>query len=197
MRGVSAEEPLSLTAVDSFYQELFQARSTAQRIELLVAAFRLYRPLTIKYVVKMITRGLRIGLMAKQVEEAVAIGCDSSLDAVRAANNRLGDLARVAVAARHGELASIEARLFHPMDFMLAKPLDRAEDLADVSEWLVEDKYDGIRSQVHFDSGTVRIFSRGMEEITRSFPKWLKSAALFRVMAWLTAKFSPGAMAAR
>jgi DNA ligase-1 len=43
--------------------------------------------------------------------------------------------------------------------------------LADVSAWLVEDKYDGIRSQVHFDGGTVRIFSRGMEEITRWFPE--------------------------
>jgi DNA ligase-1 len=171
MRGLSAEKPLSLAGVDSFYQELFQARSTAQRIELLVAAFRKYRPLTIKYIVKMITRGLRIGLMTKQVEEAIAMACDASLEAVRAANNRLGDLARVAVAARHGQLAAIEARLFHPMDFMLAKPLDKAEDLTDVSAWLVEDKYDGIRSQVHFDSGTVRIFSRGMEEITRWFPE--------------------------
>jgi len=177
MRGISAEEPLSLMAVDALYQELFQARITAKRVELLVGAFRRYRPLTIKYFVKMITRGLRIGLMTKQVEEAVALACGASAEAVRAANNRLGDLARVALAARHGDLAAIEARLFHPMDFMLAKPLDRIEDLADVSEWLVEDKYDGIRSQLHFDSGMVRIFSRGMEEITHSFPEVVAACA--------------------
>ena len=125
------------------------------------------------------TRGLRIGLMERQVEEAVAAACGVPNDAVRDANNRLGDLARVALAARRGELAAIEARLFHPMDFMLAKPLDRLEQLANPNEWLIEDKYDGIRSQVHFDSGRVAIFSRGMEDVTAAFPE------LTRVLAAL------------
>jgi DNA ligase-1 len=90
---------------------------------------------------------------------------------VRDANNRLGDLPRVALAARHGELAAIEARLFHPMDFMLAKPLDRLEDLSSPSAWLVENKYDGIRSHVHFDGGQVRIYSRGLDDVTAAFPE--------------------------
>jgi DNA ligase-1 len=45
------------------------------------------------------------------------------------------------------------------------------EDLADPMDWLIEDKFDGIRSQVHFEDGLVRIFSRGMEEITPAFPE--------------------------
>ncbi len=171
LQHVPGEQPLTLLEADGIYQQLFRARTTARKREILVSAYRAYQPLTIKYFVKVITRGLRIGLMAKQVEEAVAFACDAPLDAVRDANNRLGDLARVALAARHGELSEIEARLFHPMEFMLAKPLDRLEDLPQPSEWIVEDKYDGIRSQVHFDSGRVRIYSRGMEEITHVFPE--------------------------
>ena len=164
-------QALTLQEANEIYQQLFRTRLTARKRDILVSTYRTYRPLTIKYFVKVITRGLRMGLMAKQVEEAVAAACDTPLDAVRDANNRLGDLARVALAARHGELEAIEARLFHPMEFMLAKPLDRLEDLPEPSEWMVEDKYDGIRSQVHYDSGHVRIYSRGMEDVTHVFPE--------------------------
>ncbi len=185
LRGVSAENPLSLREADDIYQQLFRARTTARKRELLISVFKTFKPLTIKYVIKVITRGLRIGLMAKMVEEAVASACDVSPEAIRDANNRLGDLARVALAARHGELASIEARLFHPMEFMLAKPLERLEDLASPPDWLVEDKYDGIRSQVHFDSGHVRIYSRGMEEVTTAFPELARAFVHFTGKALL------------
>ena len=171
LRGLSAEQPLTLADANSIYQSLFQARLTVRKRDLLVAAYRTYKPATLKYFVKVITRGLRIGLMEKMVEEAVAQACSVSPAAVRDANNRLGDLAQVARAARSGELESIEARLFHPMDFMLAKPLDRLEDIANPEEWTIENKYDGIRSQVHFESGHVRIYSRGMDEITIAFPE--------------------------
>ncbi|HSU33528.1 MAG TPA: ATP-dependent DNA ligase [Bryobacteraceae bacterium] len=171
LRGISAGEPLSLQEANAIYQQLFRTRLTARKRELLVGAFRRYRPLTIKYFVKIITRGLRIGLMEKMVEEAVAAACGTTPAAIRDANNRLGDLAFVALAARRGELESIEAQLFHPMEFMLAKPLERVEDLPSPPDWIVEDKYDGIRSQAHFDSGQVRIFSRGMEEVTNAFPE--------------------------
>ena len=144
--GISAGEPMSLAVADDLYQQLFQASNTARRVALLVTLFRTYQPLTLKYFVKVITRGLRIGLMGRQVKDALA------------------------QAGRYDQLATIEARLFHPSDFMLAKPLDRLEDLADPASWIIEDKYDGIRAQVHFEHGVVRIFSRGLEEITNAFP---------------------------
>ena len=171
LRGISAEEELTLAAANALYQELFRARITAGKREILAAAYRRYKPATLKYFIKVITRGLRIGLMARMVEEAVAAACDLPHAAIRDANNRLGDLARVALAARAGELAGVTARLFHPMDFMLAKPLDRLEDLADPQNWIIEDKFDGIRSQAHFENGHVKIYTRGMEEVTQAFPE--------------------------
>jgi len=171
LRGIAADRPMSLAEADEIYQRLFRARLTARKLEILIDVQRTYRPLTIKYFLKMITRGLRIGLQEKMVEEAVAAACEVPHESVRDAANRLGDLARVAVAARRGELAGIEARLFHPMEFMLAKPLERLEDLPSPPDWIVEDKYDGIRSQAHFEEGHVQIFSRGMEDVTGAFPE--------------------------
>jgi DNA ligase-1 len=175
MRGHSSEAAMSLAMANDLYSELFAARTTARKREILRQAFGTYRPATIKYFVKVITRGLRIGLMGRMVEEAVAQACGVPNSAVRDANNRFGNLATVALAARHGTLATIEAALFHPMDFMLAKPLDRLEDLASPADWVVEDKFDGIRSQVHFEGSRVQIFSRGMEEITAAFPEVVKA----------------------
>lgn len=171
VRGHSLEQQLTLAAANAIYQQLFRSRLTARKVELLSEVFRTYRPLTVKYFVKVITGNLRIGLMAKMVEEAVAMACGLPVASISEANNRLGDLAQVALAGRAGTLDAIETRLFHPLEFMLAKPLDRVEDLPSPGEWFVEDKYDGIRSQVHIDSGQVKIFSRGMEEVTSGFPE--------------------------
>jgi DNA ligase-1 len=171
LRGISAGEPMTLQQAEQLYHQLGLARNTARKRELLTAIYQRYRPLTIKYFIKMMTRGLRMGLMGRMVEEAVALACGVPSESVREANNRLGHLPQVALAARRGELSAIETRLFHPMDFMLAKPLERLEDLADPAHWFIEDKFDGIRSQVHFDHGMARIFSRGMEEITNAFPE--------------------------
>jgi DNA ligase-1 len=51
------------------------------------------------------------------------------------------------------------------------------EELADPAAWVVEDKYDGIRAQVHFERGRVRIFARGLEEITHAFPEIVEAHA--------------------
>jgi DNA ligase-1 len=68
--------------------------------------------------------------------------------------------------------------LFHPLGFMLATPAQTADDLFDEEQeapaLLVEQKYDGIRAQVHTDGhGKVRIFSRTLDQVTE-FPELLK-----------------------
>jgi DNA ligase-1 len=67
-------------------------------------------------------------------------------------------------------------RLFHPIKFMLATP---AADLTDVArtmpeEFLVEDKFDGIRAQAHVQGERVAIYSRTMDEITHRFPELIE-----------------------
>lgn len=171
VRPVTRGESMTLAKAEELYGSLQQSRKTAEKMAILENAFRTYDWLALKYFIKGITGNLRIGLQLKMVEEALALAIGVPGDAIRAANNRAGDLGRVALSARSGSLVDIEAVLFHPLDFMLAKPLDALADLPNPENWIVEDKYDGIRAQVHVAGGKVRIFTRGLEETTGSFPE--------------------------
>ena len=171
LRSEHPRTPMSLARAEELYRELYRSRRTADKISILQPVSSSTQPLAIKYFVKVITGDLRIGLQWKQVEEAVAAATGVPLDDVRDANNRLGDLSAVALAARRNELHAVEARLFHPMEFMLAKPLDDASALPDPECYVVEDKFDGIRSQAHVADGRVVIYSRGMEDVTGAFPE--------------------------
>jgi DNA ligase-1 len=171
LHGKTQCEPMTLALAELIYARLYKMRRTADKVELLRETFCRHRPLTIKFFVKVITGNLRIGLLTKQVEEAIAAATGAPLEDVKSASNCAGDLPAVAVAARRGRLHEIEARLFHPMEFMLAKPLDDVTELSDPENYWVEDKYDGFRSQVHVDHGRVMIFTRGMEDVTHAFPE--------------------------
>lgn len=170
LHGKTANQPMTLAHADRLYLELHRSRP-ARKVTMLTEIFATYQPRAIQYFVKVITGNLRIGLQQKMVEEAVAAAHGLAHEPVREASNRSGDLARVALAARRGELHQIEASLFHPMDFMLAKPLDEVGDLGDAAHWFVEDKYDGIRAQIHASHNRVQIFTRGLEDVTASYPE--------------------------
>jgi DNA ligase 1 len=170
MNGVARAEPLSLAAAEQTYLRLYQTRRTADRVELLRQTYLALHPLTLRYFVKVITGSFRIGLQERLLEEAYAAAAGRAAVEIREANSKTGDLARVAAAVQHGTLEAMEARLFHPIEFMLAKPVEDAE-LGDLSQWIVEDKYDGIRSQVHVANGEVRIFTRGLDDTTAAFPE--------------------------
>jgi DNA ligase 1 len=129
-------------------------------------------PLEAKYIVKIISGDLRIGLKESLVEEAIARAFEAPLDQVKRANMLLGDLGETLRLASAGKLAEARLRLFHPIDFMLASPVESSEEaLSYFQNASVEDKYDGIRAQAHIGGGEVRIFSRTRDEITESFPE--------------------------
>ena len=192
LRNTPGNEPLSLEGAEEFFVRLLLARDTREKTSLLADAFRRYRPLTVAYLLKVASGNPRIGLLEKMVEEAVASAQDVPVAAIRDANNKLGNLAHVALAARRGELDRVEVRLFRPLDYMLAKPIEAIANIAAPAEWLVEDKYDGIRAQVHKQDGRVMIFTRGMEDTTSAFPEIvaamasLPGTAVFdgEVLAW-------------
>ena len=177
LTGVAAGEPMSLEQAEQIYLRLHSKPRAEDRTAIIADVLRRHAPLTLKYFLKVMTGGFRIGLQEKLLEEAVAEATGRRAAEVRGANNKLGDLAAVALAARRDALHTIEARLFHPMDFMLAKPLDSVADLEDPAQWFVEDKFDGMRAQVHLDSGRVQIYTRGHEEVTTGFPELSEALA--------------------
>jgi len=166
------ESGLTLTEVQRVFYEIAAARGPAAKGFLLRQLLERATPLEAKYIVKVINGDLRIGLKESLVEEAVARAFEAPLGEVKRANMLLGDIGETLRLASAGKLAEARLRLFHPIDFMLASPVESSEEaLSYFQNASVEDKYDGIRAQAHVSAGEVRIFSRTRDEITESFPE--------------------------
>lgn len=171
--GKSFTPTITLAETESLITRLSETRGIKNKTALLTAVLHKATPLEAKYLVKLLSGDLRIGLREGLVEDAIARVFDQSLADVAYANMLLGDIGETATRARAADLRDVSMRLFHPIKFMLATP---AADLTDVArtmpdEFLVEDKFDGIRAQAHVQDERVAIYSRTMDEITHRFPE--------------------------
>ena len=174
--GAANSDGLSLPAVQAEFRKLAAARGSIAKAVFVRELFSQLTALEAKYVVKIITGDLRIGLKESLVEEAIAKAYDGNLKEVQRANMLLGDIGETlqltADNRQAATLSQVKMRLFHPLGFMLASPAQSADEaLSYFQDALVEDKYDGIRAQAHFSGGEVRIFSRTRDDITESFPE--------------------------
>lgn len=126
-----------------------------------------------KYVIKIMTGDLRIGLREGLVVDAIASAFERPVDDVRRATTAAGDIGLVAVSAKAGTLDGIAVRYGAPIAFMLASPVLYGSSYKELAsgEWIVEDKFDGIRAQIHKDGQTVRIFSRTLNDVSHSYPE--------------------------
>jgi len=181
-----AEDALSILDVASTFERITEAQgkgSAALKKELVKSL--LHRgggKLEAKYIVKILSREMRIGLVEGLVEEAVAeaFGSDLGRERVKEAYLLLGDVGLLAREAKGDRLAEVRIEPMRPTNFMLAEPMASAEAIStyfEGRELFAEYKYDGVRAQVHKLGGEVKIFSRRLEEMTRSFPEVVEAAA--------------------
>ncbi len=166
------EQGLTLLEICDAFRQIAAARGPAAKVALLRTFLTRATPLEAKYLVKIMTGDLRIGLKESLVEEAIAKAHGATLAEVQRANMLLGDIGETLRLAARGQLHEARMRLFHPLGFMLASPAASAEEaLGYFPNAVVEDKYDGIRAQAHCSGSEVRLFSRTRDEITESFPE--------------------------
>jgi DNA ligase-1 len=161
-----------------YFDRLASTPGSSAKKDILVELFRKVDREGARYVVKILTRELRIGLVEGLVESSIAKAFGRPLDAVRRANMFTGDIGAAALLAKSDALDSAKMTLFHPFAFMLAQP---EEDPGDIFAELgagafADDKYDGIRAQIHRDHANVRIYSRTLDDVTHRFPE-LEAAA--------------------
>ena len=172
---VAESDGLSLPAVQAEFRKIAAARGSTAKAIVVRELFSQLSALEVKYVVKIITGDLRIGLKESLVEEAIAKAYGGDLKEVQRANMLLGDIGEtLQLTADEGaaSLGQVKMRLFHPLGFMLASPAQSADEaLSSFENARVEDKYDGIRAQAHCSGGEVRLFSRTRDDITESFPE--------------------------
>src|SRR5580704_11936269 len=167
-----AGQGLGVLEVANAFRQIAAARGPAAKSALVRDLLARATPLEAKYIVKIMTGDLRIGLKESLVEEAIAKAYGGTLAEVQRANMLLGDIGETLRLAVAGKLAEAAMRMFHPLGFMLASPIESAEEgLNYFAEAAVEDKYDGIRAQAHVSGGEVKFFSRTRDDITESFPE--------------------------
>jgi DNA ligase-1 len=82
----------------------------------------------------------------------------------------LGQVARVFKAEGVDALVKIQVEVGNPVRMALAERAKNAEDIVTrLGKCAIENKYDGLRCQVHKQGDAVRIFSRNLEETTTMF----------------------------
>ena len=178
LQGHTNPRPTSLRDVHEIFVRAYEQRTVKKKTEALRELLDRLTPREAKYIGKILTGDLRIGLRAGLVEEGIARAFGAPLADVSWASMLTGDIGEVALLARRGGLRSARLRLMHPLQFMLASP---EEDAAAImrrvgGEAWVEDKYDGIRGQLHKESERVVLYSRDLNEVTAAFPEVVTAA---------------------
>ena len=178
-RAPDPELEPTLADVLTKFEAIEAASGPAAKAVILEALFARASPATAAGIVKVLTGELRIGLREGLLEAAIAKAFDRPLEAVKRAGMLTGDVGQTAVLASEDRLADAALALFNPLRFMLASP---AEDAAEIMARLgptvwVEDKYDGIRAQLHRAPDRARIYSRDLNDISDQFPEVIDGAA--------------------
>ena len=119
---------------------------------------------------KLATGALRVGISARLAKTGFAQAFGVSVDEVEELWHAMQPPYTELFAWAEGKSPRpdlAERTFFRP--FMLAHPLEGT--LANYGDYAAEWKWDGIRVQVAGAGGEVRLFSRGAEEISHSFPE--------------------------
>jgi len=178
--------PLTVADVAGSFAAIAGAGSTDDRVERMTGLFARATPDEARFIGRVASRETRIGLREGLLEEAVAAAFGADLDDVRRAHMLTGEIGDTALLARDGRLADAALHVGRPIRFMLASPVaDAAEVMRRVGdEGWIEDKYDGIRAQLHLDEhGKPRLFSRDLNDVSRSFPEIIDAAGALRATA--------------
>ena len=169
----AAGSPLTLRDVDRAFRTISAAPSAEKRVTEMARLIGRAAPDEARFIAKIASREMRIGLREGLLEEAIATAFDRPVADVRRGLMLVGEPGEAAALARDDALATAALHLGRPIRFMLATPVaDSDEVMRRVGDeaW-IEDKYDGIRAQLHLEDGVARLFSRDLNDITVAFPE--------------------------
>ena len=119
---------VTLAEVATAFAGMATARSTAIRAGLVGELLGRATALEAKYLLKLMLGDMRIGVKESLVEEAIAVAAGAEVVAVRHAVMLEADLAGAVRRAFAGTLDGARMRLFHPLGFMLASPVETPEE---------------------------------------------------------------------
>jgi DNA ligase-1 len=132
------------------------------------------------FLVRLLFGELRQGAQAGLMVEAVGVAAGVPLREVQRAAmvaGGLGPVARAALTRGSVGLQAFALELFRPVLPMLAQPAQDVEAaLAQLGTAALEWKLDGARVQVHKSGGEVRVYTRGLNDVTLAVPEIVEAA---------------------
>jgi DNA ligase-1 len=171
-------ERVTLADVAATLEAIRGARGNA-KAKPLEALLRRMSPEETRFFIKIVSGEMRIGLSVGLVEAAIAEAFDVSIIQVKRVHLVTGDIGETAVRCKRGELEAGTITVFQPVRFMLASPVETASEAFDRmgagTVW-TEEKYDGVRCQLHRQGERVELFSRDLKDTTATFPELVESA---------------------
>ncbi|MCL4314461.1 MAG: ATP-dependent DNA ligase [Candidatus Thermoplasmatota archaeon] len=134
-------------------------------------------PVEAKYITRIITGKMRLGVSDATIITALvaAFSYEGDPAEIENAYNCHPDMGYIAGLLRKGltdKIREASPQPLVPVKVMLAERLTSVDEILEKlgGTCAAEYKYDGLRTQIHFDGKTVKIFSRGTEETTSNFP---------------------------
>ena len=176
--GRTRPAPASLAEIEETLESIRTARGAAKAAPLERMLVRL-EPEAARFFVKIIAGEMRIGLSEGLVEAAIAEAFSVPITQVKRVHLVTGDVGETAVRCKLGPLEATTLTLFQPVRFMLASPVETPQEaferMGAEAVW-TEEKYDGVRCQMHCTSQRVELFSRDLKETTAAFPELTENA---------------------
>ena len=177
-RAPSLEVPV---VVDTLHQIAGAegAGSQGRKLDLLAGLLALATPLEARYLLRLVTGNLRLGIGTPTILDALAqvyTGNRKDRPVLERAYNVCCDLGLVAATLASGGLVAVkelQVRPGNPVRVMLAQRLSEAEEiLARLGgRCMAEYKYDGMRVQAHRTAdGHIELFTRRQERVSSQFP---------------------------
>jgi len=171
-------EDLTIKKVNASFIEIAKKGGTGsqkRKVRLLVDMLLQASPLEARYFSRLVLEELRIGVGEGIVRDAIAKAFEVDLELVERALMLTNDPGVVATfAKKYGNdgLESVELFPGRPVKMMLAQIAGGIEDaLTEFESPAVEWKFDGTRVQIHKDGDVIRIYSRKLENVTKSIPE--------------------------
>lgn len=151
--------------------------SQEQKMKLLSGLLSDASPKEAKYILRMVTGRLRLGVADMTILDALAasFGEGNRREEIERAYNMTSDMGNVAkTLAREGfeGLEMYGVKVGRPIRMMMAQRLSTTEEVLEklggraACEW----KYDGERMQIHKLGSRINIFTRRLEDITEQYP---------------------------
>ena len=173
-------QPLTVERVYATLDKIAKASgpgSIQQKVSLLAGLLADASPREAKYIIRIVTGRLRLGVADMTVLDALAQAFTGSRDnrpILERAYNLCSDLGAVAKAVATGGLEAVKQfkiELGRPIRCMLAERLPTPEEIIKkLGKASAEWKMDGLRMQIHKDGDKIVIFSRRLENLTEQFP---------------------------